>query len=43
MDKFTGLFGIRRIDGIPNAMARNLCGIKKVVYERIGESVLRLL
>ena len=33
--------GIRRMDRVPNARIRELCGVKKGLDERIDESVLR--
>ena len=41
MDNLRELLGIRRMDGIPNAWIRELCGVKKSLDERIDESVLR--
>ena len=35
MDNFKGLLGIRRMDRVPNARIRELCGVK------IDEGVLR--
>ena len=42
MDNLSGLLGIRRMDRIPNAGIRELCGARKGLDERIDESVLRL-
>ena len=41
IDYFRGLLGIRRMDRIPNARIRELCGVRKGLHERIDESVLR--
>ena len=41
MDRHRGLLGIRRIDRVPNARIRELCGVTKGEDERIDESVLR--
>ena len=41
MDNLRGLLGIRRMDRIPNGRIRELCGVRKVLDERIDESVLR--
>ena len=35
IDKFKGLLGIRRMDRIPNARIRELCGVRKGIDERI--------
>ena len=40
MDNLRGLLGIRRLDRVPNARIRELCGVAKGVNERI-DSVLR--
>ena len=40
MDNLRGLLGIRRMDGIPNARIRELCGVRKRPDERIDEGVL---
>ena len=40
MDSIRGLLGIRRMDKIPNARIRQLCGVAKVVDEKIDEGVL---
>ena len=40
MDNLRGLLGIRRMDRIPNAWIRKLCGVTKGVDERIDEHVL---
>ena len=40
IDKLKSLFGIRRIDRIPNALIRYLCGVKNRVAERTDEMVL---
>ena len=41
MDNLSGLLGIRRMDKVPNAWIRQLCGVTKVVDEIINEDVLR--
>ena len=41
MDNLRGLLGVRRMDKVPNALIRELCGVKKGLDERIGEGVLR--
>ena len=41
MDKLRDLLGIRRMDIVPNARIRELCGVTKEVDERIDEGVLR--
>ena len=41
MDNLKGLLGIRRIDRVPNARIRELCGVRKGLDERINEGVLR--
>ena len=41
MDNLRGLLGIRRIDRVPNARIRELCGVNKGLDERIDECVLR--
>ena len=41
MDNLRGLLGIRRMDRVPNALIRQLCGVAKGVNERIYETVLR--
>ena len=40
MDNLRGLLGIRRMDRIPNAKIRELCRVKKGLYERIDEDML---
>ena len=40
MDKIRSLLGIRRMDRVPNARIRELCGMAKGVDERIKEDVL---
>ena len=35
MDNLRGLLGIRRMDRVPNARIRELCGVTKRVDERI--------
>ena len=34
MDNFKGLLGIRRMDRVPNARIRELCGVKKMEFVR---------
>ena len=41
MDNLRGLLGIRRMYKVPNAQIKELCGVKKCLYERIDEGVLR--
>ena len=41
MDNLRGLLGIRRMDRVPNAEIRELCGVKKGLDERIDEGVLQ--
>ena len=41
MDNLRGLLGIRRMDRIPNARIRELCGVMMRVNEKIDDSVLR--
>ena len=41
MDNLRGLLGIRRMDRVPNARIRELCGVRKGLGERIGEGILR--
>ena len=41
MDDLRGLLGIRRMDIVPNARIRELCGVKKSLDKRIDESVFR--
>ena len=41
MDNLRGLRDIRRIDRVPNARIRELCGVTKGVDERIDECILR--
>ena len=41
MDNLRGLLGIGRINRVPNARIRELCGVTKGVDGRIGEGVLR--
>ena len=35
------MLSIRRMDRVPNAWIRELCGVKKGLHERIDEGVLR--
>ena len=39
MDNLRGLLGIRRMDRVPNARIRQLCGVTKGVEEMIDEGV----
>ena len=41
MDNLRGLLGIRRMDKVPNAQIRQLCGVTKGMDEKIDEGVLR--
>ena len=41
IDNLKGLQGIRRMDRVPNAWIRELCGVRKGLDERIDEGVLR--
>ena len=41
MYNLRGLLGIRRMDRVPNARIRELCGVTKGVDERIDEGVFR--
>ena len=41
MDNLRGLLGIRRMDRVPNAQIRELCGVKKGLDERIDEGILQ--
>ena len=40
-ERSRGLMGIRRIDRVPNARIRELCGVRKALDERIDEGILR--
>ena len=40
-DNLRDLLGIKRIDKVPNARIRQLCGVTKDVDEKIDEGVLR--
>ena len=40
VDYLRGLLGIRRMDRVPNAEIRELCGVKKGLDERIDEGML---
>ena len=42
MDNLKGLLGISKMDRVPNARIRELCGVTKGVDERIDEGVLQL-
>ena len=41
MDNLRGFLSIRRMDRVPNACIRELCGVKKGVNKAINEGVLR--
>ena len=41
MDNFRSLLRIRRLDKVPNARMKQLCGVTKGVDEEIDEVVLR--
>ena len=41
MDNLKGLSGIRRMEKVPNARIKQLCGVTKSVDEKIDEGVLR--
>ena len=41
IDNLRGLLGIRRMDKVPNAWMRYLCGVTIVVDKRIDEDVLQ--
>ena len=41
MDNLRLLLGIRRMDRVPNARIREMCGVRKGLDERIDEGVLR--
>ena len=41
MDNLIGLLGISKMDRVPNARVRKLCGVRKDLDERIDEGVLR--
>ena len=41
MDNLRGLLGIRRMVRVLNAQIRELCRVKKGLYERIEEGMLR--
>ena len=41
MDNLRGLLGIRRMDRVPNARIRELCGVTKGVDGRIDEGAFR--
>ena len=40
INKLRGLLGIRRMDEVPNACIRQLCGVTKGINEKIGEGFL---
>ena len=39
MGNLRGLLGIRKMDGVPNAWIKELCGVTKGIDERINEAV----
>ena len=39
MDNIRGFLGIRRMNRVPNAQTRELCGVKKELDDRIDEGV----
>ena len=41
MDNLRGLLGIRRIDRVPNARIRKLCGVTKEIDEMIDVGFLQ--
>ena len=41
MDKLRVFLGVRRMDKVPNAWIRQLCGVTKSLDEKIDEGVLR--
>ena len=41
MNKLKGLLSIRKMDKVPNARTRELCGVTKAMDEWIDEVVLR--
>ena len=41
MDNLIRFLGIRRMDRVPNAWIRELCGVKKCLDEIIDEGMLR--
>ena len=41
MGNLRGLLGIRRMDRVPKARIRELCGVRKGLDERIDEGILR--
>ena len=41
MDNLRGFLGLRRMNRIPNARIKELCGVRKGLDERIDESVLQ--
>ena len=41
MDYLRGLLGIKRMECVPNARVRKLCGVRKGLDERINEGILR--
>ena len=41
MDNLRELLGIRRMDKVPNAQIREVCGVTKRLDKRINEGMLR--
>ena len=41
MDNLRDLLGIRKMDKVPNAQVKELCGVTKGMDERIDEGILR--
>ena len=41
MDNLRSLLGLRKMDRVPNAWMRELCGVMNEVDERIDDGVLR--
>ena len=41
MDTLRGLLSIRRMDRVSNTRIRELCGVKKMLDEKIDEGVLQ--
>ena len=40
MDNLGGFLGIKRMDRVPNAWKSELCGVNKVLDEKIDEDML---
>ena len=41
MDNLRGLLDVRRMDRVPNARIRQLCGVTKCADEKIDDGLLR--